>query len=159
MRLLQKNEELSASTEVRASAEEVYAVVSDVARIPEWSPETVRVERLTASRFQAWNRRRFGRWSTFADVVAEEPGRRFSFVVQAMGADWTQWTYLVEPGSTAGVVRLTEVVRMCVPMPLGAVFFEYFFLLVPDRRRDLQDNLDRSVDRIRAIVEAGAAGS
>jgi hypothetical protein len=159
MRLLQKNEELSASTEVRASSDEVYAVISDVTRIPEWSPETVRVERVTASRFQAWNRRRLGRWRTVADVVAEEPGRRFSFVVQAMGADWTEWTYLIEPGSTAGVIRLTEAVRMCVPMPLGAVFFEYFFLLVPDRRRDLQDNLDRSVDRIRAIVEASAAGS
>jgi Polyketide cyclase / dehydrase and lipid transport len=158
MRLLQKNEELSASTEVRASADEVYAVISDVLRIPEWSPETVRVERMTASRFQAWNRRRFGRWHTVADVVAEELGRRFSFVVQAMGADWTQWTYVIEPGATAGVIRLTEVFRMCIPMPLGAVFFEYFFLLVPDRRRDLQDNLDRSVDRIRAIVEAGAAG-
>ena len=59
--IIQKDETLSASTEVRASADEIYAVISDVTRIPEWSPETVRVERLASGRFQAWNRRRLGR--------------------------------------------------------------------------------------------------
>jgi len=69
MSLLQKDETLSASTEVRASADEIYAVVSDVTRIPEWSPETVRAEWLAPDRFNAWNRRRLGRWRTVAKVV------------------------------------------------------------------------------------------
>lgn len=155
MALLQKDETLTASTRVRASAEQVYAVISDVTRIPEWSPETVRVERLAPDRFRAWNRRRLGRWQTVANVVEAEPGRRFSFVVQAMGGDWTRWTYLVEPGSTAGETRLTEVCRMCIPLPFSAVVFERHFLFVRDRRVDLQENLELSVDRIRAIVEAG----
>ncbi len=51
MSLLQKDETLSASTEVRASADEIYAVVSDVTRIPEWSPETVRAEWVGAGSF------------------------------------------------------------------------------------------------------------
>ncbi|WP_231117602.1 SRPBCC family protein [Mycobacterium intracellulare] len=124
MPLLQKDETLTASTEVRASAEQVYAVVSDVTRIPEWSPETVRAQWLAPDRFRAWNRRRLGRWRTEAIVVEAVAGQRFSFVVQAMGGDWTQWTYLVEPGSTASTSRLTEVVRMCVPLPWGAVVFD-----------------------------------
>jgi uncharacterized protein YndB with AHSA1/START domain len=152
--LLQKDETLSASTEVRASPEEVYAVVSDITRIPEWSPETMRAEWLAPDRFQARNRRRLGRWSTVANLAEAEPGRRFSFVVQAMGGDWTQWTYLMEPGSTAGTTRLTEEMRMCVPLPFGALVFERLFLFVRDRRVDLQTNLETSVDRIRAIVEA-----
>jgi hypothetical protein len=41
---LQKDEVLTASTEMAASADDVDAVVSDVTRIPEWSPETSRVE-------------------------------------------------------------------------------------------------------------------
>lgn len=49
-------------------------------------------------------------------------------------------------------------VRMCVPLPLGAVAFERLFLFVGDRRGDLQKNLDVSVDRIRRIVEAGVDG-
>ncbi len=152
---LQQDETLTASTEVRASPERVYAVVSDVTRTPEWSPETTRAEWLSADSFRAWNRRRLGRWKTVANVVEAEPGRRFSFVVQAMGGDWTQWTYLIEPGSAAGTARLTETFRMCVPLPFGVVVFEHLFLFVRDRRADLQRNIEASVDRIRAIVEAG----
>jgi hypothetical protein len=157
MALLQKDETLTASTEVRASADQIYAVISDVTRIPEWSPETMRAEWLAPDRFRAWNRRRLGRWSTVANVVEAEPGCRFSFVVQALGGDWTQWTYLIEPGSTAGATRLTEVFRMCVPLPWAAVVFEHVFLFIRDRRADLQKNLDVSVDRIRTIVEAGVS--
>ena len=155
MSLLQKDETLSASTEVRASADQIYAVISDVTRIPEWSPETARAEWSAPDRFNAWNRRRLGRWRTVARVVEAEPAHRFSFVVQIMGRDWTQWTYLIEPGSTADATRLTEEFRMCVPMPLEVLAFERLFLFVWDRRTDLQNNLQVSVDRIRAIVEAG----
>jgi hypothetical protein len=154
MSLLQKDETLTASAEVRASADRVYAVVSDVTRIPEWSPETRRAEWLAPDRFRAWNRRRLGRWRTGANVVEAWPGHKFSFVVQAMGGDWTQWTYLIEPGSAAGTTLLTEEIRMCVPLPLGVVLFERLFLFVRDRRADLQKNLEVSVNRIRAIVEA-----
>jgi len=153
--LLQKDETLTASAEVRASADQVYRVISDVTRIPEWSPETRRAEWLAPDRFQAWNRRRLGRWRTVANVVEAQPGRRFSFIVRALGGDWTQWTYLVEPGTTAGTTRLTEIFRMCVPLPFGAVVFEHLFLFIRDRRSDLQANLDLSVDRIRRIVETG----
>lgn len=157
MTLLQKGETLSASTEVRASPEQVYAVVSDVTRIPEWSPETRRAEWLTPERFQAWNRRRLGRWKTVANVVSAEPGHRFSFVVQVLGGDWTQWAYVVEPGSAPGTTRLTETFRMCVPLPFGVLAFERLFLFVWDRRTDLRHNLEVSVQRIRAIVEGEAA--
>jgi hypothetical protein len=155
--LLQKDETLSASTEVRASADQIYAVVSDVTRIPEWSPETVRVEWLAPDRFQAWNRRRLGRWRTVANVVEAEPGHRFSFVVQAMGGDWTQWTYLIEPGSAEGTTRLTETCRMCVALPFTAAAFERLCLFVGDRRTDLQGNLATSLERIRNIVETQAS--
>jgi hypothetical protein len=155
MSLLQKDETLTASIEVRASAEQVYAVISDVTRIPEWSPETTRAQWLAPDRFEAWNRRRLGRWRTVANVVEAQPARRFSFIVQAMGGDWAQWTYVIEPGSTVGATRLSEVFRMCVPLPLGVVVFEHLFLFIRDRRADLRENLEVSVDRIRAIVEAG----
>lgn len=155
MSLLQKDETLTASVEVRAPADRVYAVVSDVTRIPEWSPETRRAEWLAPDRFRAWNRRRLGRWRTVANVVEASPGHKFSFVVQVMGGDWTQWTYLMEPGSMAGATLLTEEIRMCVPLPFGVVVFERLFLFVGDRRVDLQHNLEVSVNRIRTIVEAG----
>lgn len=129
MPLLHKDEPLTASTEVRAWAEQMYAVISDITRIPEWRPETTRAEWLAPDRFRACNRRRLGRWRTVANIVEAVPGQRFSFVVQAMGGDWTHWTYLIEPGSDAGAARLTE-----------------------------QQNLELSPDRIRTIVKAEVDG-
>ncbi len=155
MALLQQGETLSASVELRASAEEIYAVVSDVTRIPEWSPETRRAQWLGPDRFRAWNRRRLGRWRTDANVVDAIPGQRFSFVVQVLGGDWTQWTYVIEPGTTAETTRLTEVFTMCVALPFSVALFERLALFVWDRRTDLQRNLEISVDRIRSIVETG----
>lgn len=150
--VLQKDETLSASVDVSATAEQVYSIVSDVTRICEWSPEVVRVETLSVDSFQAWNRRRLGRWKTTANIVEAETGRRFSFVVNALGADWTQWTFDVEPTATG--TRLTQRFRMCTAMPMAVLMFERLALFVVDRRTDLQANMDTSVRRIKAIAEA-----
>ncbi|MFC8529971.1 SRPBCC family protein [Nocardia sp. NPDC057227] len=151
---IRAGEVLSASIDIAAPAAAVYALVSDVTRIPEWSPETVRVRRLGPAAFRSWNRRRLGVWRTDATIVEAIPGERFSFVVKAMGGDWTQWTYRLEPGGDS--TRLTEEFRMCVALPTGVLLFEYFFLLVRDRRADLRQNLATSLARIRTIVESGA---
>ncbi|MBH0779227.1 SRPBCC family protein [Nocardia bovistercoris] len=156
MQRLQAEETLSSSTEVDAEIDTVYALVSDVTRIPEWSTETVRVRHLDAQRFRSWNRRRLGVWRTDAEIVESVPGQRFSFVVKVMGGDWTQWTYLVEPGAAPGTTRLTETFRMCVALPNSVLAFERLFLFVRDRRTDLQANLDASVARIKSIAEADA---
>lgn len=157
MPVLQENETLSAYADIRCSADDLYAVISDVTRIPQWSPETVRVEWDGPQRFRAWNRRRLARWHTVSNVVTAQPGREFSFVVQAMGGDWTQWTYRIDPGPEPDHVRLTETFRMCVRLPVGILVYELLFLNVTDRRADLQANLELSVDRIRAIAESDSA--
>ncbi len=158
MPLLQKDETIVASTLVRASAHVVYEIVSDVTRTPEWSPETVRVQWVSPDRFRAWNRRRLGRWRTEARVVEAVPDEKFSFVVEAMGGDWTHWSFVIEPGPTTDTVRLTEECRMCVALPFGAAVFEHLALFVRDRRADLHANLEHSVDRIRALAERESTG-
>ncbi|MBU9764220.1 SRPBCC family protein [Mycobacterium sp. TNTM28] len=157
MPLLRKDDTLTAWTEVRGTAEQVYAVVSDITRIPQWSPETIRARWVGDDRFEAWNRRRLGRWRTTAHVITAKPNREFSFVVQAFGGDWTHWRYLIEPGATESTTRLSESMRMCVALPMAAAIYEHLCLFVHDRRSDLQDNLEHSVERIRTLVEAGAA--
>ncbi|MFW0785821.1 SRPBCC family protein [Gordonia sp. CPCC 206044] len=154
MPLLRKDDAISASISVRAHPDEIYAIVADITRTPQWSPETVRAEWLTATRFQAWNRRRLGRWRTAAEVVEVHPGRSFSYVVEAMGGEWTRWTYTIEPLSE-DETRLTETCRMCVDLAIPVVLFERLALFVWDRRTDLQENLDASVRRIKAIAESG----
>ncbi|KUI34261.1 SRPBCC family protein [Mycobacterium sp. GA-2829] len=154
--MLQKNDVVRGKTFIRASANQVYDTVSDIRRIPEWSPECVRAEWVAADRFRGSNRRRLGRWSTEARIVTADPGRRFSFAVQMGGSDFTQWTYRMEPAA-AGCLLIEEM-RMCVDLPVLALLFERLALRVRDRRADLQGNIDQSLLRLRRIVESEHGG-
>lgn len=149
---LRRGDAVTASTYVGASPELVYAVVSDVTRIPEWSPECVRCEWRTDVEFQGWNRRGLGRWSTRARVEVASPGHEFAFVVRIGAKDFTRWSYRMEPSGDG--TRLTEQVSMCMDLPLGAVLFERWLLRVKDRRTDLEGNLEQSLRRLRRLVES-----
>ena len=155
----------SASAVVRATPEEVYDTVSDVTRVPEWSPECVGGRWLggatgpeVGARFEGRNRRGPARWRTRPKVVAADRPREFAFVMglPVYGA-LTRWTYTIEPGQQQGTSRLTESFEMLRDLPGPLVAFERYVLRVPDRQRDLQQNLETSVARIREVVESDAA--
>jgi hypothetical protein len=151
---LRQDEVVSTSVEIRATAEEVQALVSDPTRFPEWSPECVRCAWIDEQHFKGWNRRRFGRWSTLSRVVDAGPDA-FSFVVviPALGGDLAQWTYRVAPGAEPGSTRLSEEVRMCQDLPWGVRVFERLAFGVRDRRTDLRLNLEQSLGRVRELLE------
>ena len=156
MSALQQDERLAASVVVRATPEQVHAIVSDITRIREWSPETVRSAWTGEGRFASWNRRRLALWKTPARVTSVVPGREFAFVVEVPGGqDWTEWTYRTDPGPEPGTTLLTEEFRMCKTLPFAARAYEFLFLFVRDRRADLQANLQTGVERIRDLAEAG----
>ena len=152
-RVLHKGDVIRGATVVGASPSEVYAVVSDIRRIPEWSPECIRAEWIAPNLFRGTNRRRLGRWSTTANVVTADLGREFSFAVQLGGADFTKWSYRTE--SHPSGCLLSEEMQMCVDLPLPALLFERIALRVKDRRSDLQGNIDQSLRRIRELIESG----
>ncbi|WP_327284429.1 MULTISPECIES: SRPBCC family protein [unclassified Streptomyces] len=86
-----------AQIHVSATPAEVYAVVTDLARSGEWSPECLGGEWTTGtpgavgSVFHGENERSEdvvswapvvrGKWSTYAEVVAAEPGRTFQWAM------------------------------------------------------------------------------
>lgn len=152
-RVLRKGDVVRGVTVVNASPDEVYDVVSDIRLIPEWSPECVHAEWVAPHVFRGKNRRRFGRWSTRANVVTADPGREFSFAVQLGGADFTTWSYRME--SHPSGCLLSEEMQMRVDLPLSALLFERIALRVKDRRSDLQGNIDQSLRRIRELIESG----
>src|SRR3954469_2854321 len=84
---------------VDAPPDAVYDLVSDVTRMGEWSPETVRCEWLDGAsgpgvggRLQGANQRGRARWSARPPVVTADPGVEFAFVVD----DLTKWSYRFE---------------------------------------------------------------
>lgn len=101
------------STEVAAPPERVWALVSDLPRMGELSPENVGgrwVRGATGpaigARFRGANRRGARRWSTSVRVTRCEPPRSFAFDVTSNGLRVASWAYEVEP--TAAGCRLTE---------------------------------------------------
>ena len=106
-------DQLSVTREIAAPAEQVWALVSDVTRMGEWSPENDggkwlkgATEARPGAKFRGVNRRGKRTWSTLATVIDAEPGRSFSFRVTAQGLKVADWAYSFEP--TASGCRVTE---------------------------------------------------
>ena len=96
---------------IAAPAEELYALVSDVSRMGQWSPETVAGRWLggadgpaVGARFSGANRRGWRRWSTTCTVVAAEPGRKFEFEVAFAVVPVSRWAYEFRPDGDGTVV-------------------------------------------------------
>ena len=96
--------DVTVSRDVSAPAETVWAMVADLPRMGEWSPESEGGEWIggatgpaPGAKFRGSNRHGGKRWKTVARVVDAEPGRRFSFRVTAMGIPVALWAYDITP--------------------------------------------------------------
>lgn len=128
---------VSGSIDIEASADLLYAMVSDVARMGEWSPEnrgsTVLDDGPIAEghRFEGSNRRGRASWVTRCTVTAAEPGAHFAFRVHRIGVSRPRlegpnasWDYRFEP-LPGGGTRVTETWmddRRAWPDPVARVF-------------------------------------
>ena len=102
-----------ASIDINTFPEAVYAPVSDLPRMGEWSPENIGGEWQDGGRGQVGDRyighNRAGAraWSVPVLVTVAERGRCFAFVTRPDEGPYVRWTYRLEP-SGAGT-RVTEV--------------------------------------------------
>ena len=101
-----------ATIEIDAPPQAVYALVSDIERMGEWSPETVGGRWLDGATgrvgdwFEGHNRSGEREWQRQCQVAEAEPGRAFTFVVGGVEANCTWWSYELTP--TAAGTALTE---------------------------------------------------
>jgi uncharacterized protein YndB with AHSA1/START domain len=102
------------STSVAAAPEVVYALVTDLARMKEWSPEATSVTWLDGAtgpapgaRFRGANRNGVYRWSTTCTVVTADPSRELSFRTTWGPLSVALWRYRLAPDGSGGT-RLTE---------------------------------------------------
>jgi hypothetical protein len=99
--------------EMAVSADAVWALVSDLPRMGEWSPENMggtwqkgAVGPQVGACFKGTNRNGRRRWATTATVVACEPGRTFEIAVSAGPLSVANWRYEFE--ETQQGCRVTE---------------------------------------------------
>ena len=148
---------------IHAGADEIWALVSDITRTGEWSPENLGGEWIdgasgpeVGARFKGHNKRGRSKWSSNCRVIAADPGREFAFATGREGKPDTIWRYELEPAG-AGDTRLTESFELV--RPLGAVsnFVTRVTTGVRDRHADLQKNVEVSLARLKTIAEARAS--
>ena len=148
---------------VATRPEDVYALVADVTRMPEFSPEVVSCRWLgnadgpaVGARFEAVNASTAGkRWKNRPVVTVAEPGREFAFSRSEPFAGTIVWRYRFEPeGEGTRVVESYEVER---PVSrLGWLVIERIFK-GGNRREALRAGMRTTLDRIRATAESARA--
>ena len=106
-------EPVSVTREIDAPAEQVWAMVSDVTRMGEWSPENEGSTWLRGATgpqpgatFRGTNRNGKKKWKTVGAIVDMEPGRLFTFRITAVGFKVAEWRYVFE--TTPSGCQVTE---------------------------------------------------
>jgi len=103
----------AASLDIAAPPEKVWALVSDLPRMGEWSPENAGGKWVKGATgpalgavFQGNNKNGFRRWSTTVTVVGCEPSKVFEFAVTSGPLAVATWRYDFE--ETDDGCRVTE---------------------------------------------------
>jgi uncharacterized protein YndB with AHSA1/START domain len=150
-------ETVSVTREIKAPAEQVWAMVADVTRMGEWSPENVGCEWLggatsaqPGAKFRGSNQIGKKKWKSVSTVLDAEPGRTFSFRVGALGFQVADWSYAFEPTATG--CRVTE---SWVDRRNG--FFKPISGMatgVPDRVAHNRAGMEATLERLAAVAES-----
>lgn len=147
----------SVTVHMKAPAQRIWELVSDVTRIGSYSPETFEAEWLdgatgpvVGARFRGHVKRN-GRGPTYrttCTVVASEPGREFAFGVGGSSPPLNVWRYRLEPAGDG--TDVTESFEM------GDQFFIklYWALAGWSRGKTNERGMRTTLERIRAEVEA-----
>ena len=102
----------SATTTIDARPEDVYDLVADISRMPEWSPETYRAhwlggatEARAGAKFRGWNKLGPIRWCTDPVIDAADRGKELTFTTTFFGRGRiTTWSYRFEPAGDGTTV-------------------------------------------------------
>lgn len=147
--------ELRAETVINASVDEVWAVVTDVARMPEWSDEVVKVIPLKSGglRLNQWylgiNRRKAVVWPTRSVVSALEPETKLAWLTKSSGAEWI---YELSPeGQGTKVVHRRPIPRKLTPV--SKAFAAVALGGGAEHADELEVSMGRTLERIKAAIE------
>lgn len=147
----------SVTVHMKASADEIWALLSDVSRIGRYSPETFEAEWLDGSTGPSVGARFRGHvkrngigpiyWTT-CTVTACVPGREFSFGIGSADRPLNVWRYVLEPAGDG--TDVTESFQLADTSLLRA----YWAVFGRARGRTNRRGMQQTLDRIKAEVEA-----
>ena len=154
-RSLRAMTDVSVTRDLPASADDVWAMVADITRMGEWSPEATGGKWLggatgpaLGARFKGSNAKGRLRWSTTCTITECEPGKVFTFAVKSGPLPVATWSYRFEPTETG--CRVTETwTNQSVPA-ISKVSGR--LIGVPDRAAHNRSTMEATLDALAAAV-------
>jgi uncharacterized protein YndB with AHSA1/START domain len=149
--------ELRAETTIDAPPETVWALLSDVRRMPELSPELVRMVPLlpgglrVGQQYLGINRRKAVVWPTRSVVAELAPGRLLSWDTRSSGARWV-WALEPDGDGATRVVHTRPVPRRLTR--LSGLFATAFLGGSGGHADELEQGMAASVARLKALAES-----
>lgn len=142
--------------DIAASPEAVYAAISDVTRMGEWSEECHACEwhegvdgPEVGATFDGHNRNGEHEWTSQGKVIEAEPGRSFAFECSMMDFHFSTWGYRIEPTDTGSrVTEWSEDLR-----PESALEFSKQMSGVDDREARNRQTMSGTLERLAAALE------
>lgn len=151
---------LEVSRDIKAPVDVVWAAITDVTRMGEWSPECHTCawnegvdEPGLGARFTGHNRNGDKEWTTEAEIVEWVPGERFVFDGVFGDLRFSRWGYVLEP--IDGGCRVTEVWDDLRPEEI--IDITTSISGVADRPSHNQAGMEETLRRLAAGVEGAAA--
>ena len=148
--------EIEVTREIAASPEAVFAAITDVTRMGEWSPETYSAEwndgvdgPAADAGFTGHNRNGDAEWSTNATIVELVENERFFFDCDMNGFVFAKWGYAIEP--TDHGCRVTEYSTNLIPEEMREA--SAGISGVSDRGVHNRATMTATLDRLAAALE------
>jgi uncharacterized protein YndB with AHSA1/START domain len=147
---------LEVSRDIGAPASEVYAAISDVTRMGEWSEECYSCDwqegfdaPIVGATFDGHNRHGDHQWTTQGRVIEADPGRAFAFECSMMDFHYSTWGYRIDPTKTGcKVTEWSEDLR-----PESVLEFSKQVSGVVDRAGRNRETMSLTLERLAAALE------
>ncbi|UDY35869.1 SRPBCC family protein [Dermatobacter hominis] len=149
-------ERIEITKDFNASPEAVYAAISDVTRMGEWSEECHSCEwhdgvtgPAVGATFDGHNRNGDNEWTSQGKVIEADPGRAFAFECSMFDFHFSTWGYRIEPTEDGcRVTEWTEDLR-----PESALEFSQNMSGIVDRSARNRATMSGTLERLAAALE------
>ena len=150
-------ETIEITREIAATPDAVYAAISDVTRMGEWSEECQTCEwhegsdaPVVGAVFDGHNVNGDHEWTTQGTIIEAVPGRSFVFECSMMDFHFSTWGYRIEPSEQGCLVtEWSEDLR-----PESILEFSRELSGVDDRAARNRQTMSGTLERLAAALEA-----
>lgn len=149
--------DIEVSRTIAAPPEAVFAAITDITRMGEWSPETIAAEwnegfsaAAVGAQFTGHNTAGEAEWSTRATITEFVENERFFFDCDMNDFVFSKWGYVIEPAD--GGCTVTELSQNLIPEELREA--SSGISGVEDRESHNRETMTTTLDRLAAALES-----